>query len=215
MALVDHRGRSAVQAADRRYPSPQVSSAQLNPAGGHARARGDGLRINDDASSNQRAVNVAQGVHDALNGDASQLPPAQGHVEPLTRRIERLSIVDTEANASALVGRERGAGGSDTLAAGIEGIHRGSVLRGHHRQPPLATSNIQHPRRIERHQLENPRCLDPGSVTHVHVPTLRLVVRMPLSHAVTVRTSWEAPNSLPVNQRGGGYDFRVEILDHS
>jgi hypothetical protein len=45
-------------------------------------------------------VDLAQGVHDALEWDASQRPAAEGDVEPLPRNIERFGVVNCEADAT-------------------------------------------------------------------------------------------------------------------
>jgi len=60
----------------------------------------------------------------------------------LARSIKRLCVVDDELNALTLFGRECGAGGGNTLGAGIEGVHPRSAARGHQRQSPLAASDI-------------------------------------------------------------------------
>ncbi len=50
-------------------------------------------------------MDVAQGVHDALDRDASQRPAAEHDVEVLAREIERLGVADGEADPLAQGGR--------------------------------------------------------------------------------------------------------------
>jgi hypothetical protein len=75
------------------------------------------LGIDEDSVGCERVVDVAQGVHDALEWDASQRPSAQGNVEPLARHVECLGVVDAEADATTLLARQRRPRGRDVLGA--------------------------------------------------------------------------------------------------
>jgi hypothetical protein len=52
-------------------------------------------------------VEFAQGVHDTLEGDASQRPAAEGDVEPFAGGVKRPDVVDGKADAPCLLARER------------------------------------------------------------------------------------------------------------
>jgi len=80
-------GDALVDSADRVNPCAHIESAELDFSGGDARMRGDGLRVDEQSVQGESGVDIAQGVHDALERDASQRPAAEREVEPLAREV--------------------------------------------------------------------------------------------------------------------------------
>jgi hypothetical protein len=60
--------------------------------------RRDRLCVDEQTVWGERSVDVAQGVHDALDWDASQRPAAERDVEAFPREIACLCIVDGKAH---------------------------------------------------------------------------------------------------------------------
>jgi hypothetical protein len=93
-------------------------------------------------------VDVAQGVHDALDRDASQRPAAERDVETLAREVERLSVVDADADPLALLACQCGACRSHVLGVGIERIDGRGTLGCEARQPTFAAANVEYSLRL-------------------------------------------------------------------
>ena len=87
-------------------------------------------------------VDVAQGVHDALDRDASQRPAAERNGEALAREIDCLGGVDGEADPLALLARHFGARRRHVLGVGIERVDRPGTLGGEGRQPTFAAADV-------------------------------------------------------------------------
>src|SRR3954453_3971994 len=95
-------------------------------------------------------MDVVQGVHDALQRNASQRPSAERDIEALARTVERFCVMNGEADVTALLARQRRPGASDVLRTRIEGVDRRGMARGERGQTAFATADIKHPRTLER-----------------------------------------------------------------
>jgi hypothetical protein len=102
-------GDLVVDSADRFEPFAHVEPAELDAVGRDMRVCRDWLCVNEHASGDEGCVDVAQGVHDALERHASQRPAAERDVETLPSEIQRFSAVDSEANTLALLACQRAA----------------------------------------------------------------------------------------------------------
>ena len=164
----DRLGDEFVDCVDRGEPLAHVECAELDAVARHGRPRRHRLGIDEDPVSGERRVNVAQGVHDALEGHSSQGPAAEGDVETLSRKVERLGVADREADAATLLARQRRTRGRNTLGARIEAVHRGCARGGEHGEPPLAAADFENAFAFERNQCGDRRCLDPVFVAPLH-----------------------------------------------
>src|SRR6266540_6405372 len=106
---------------DRVEPVAHVERAAGDAVGGDRWASRDRLRVDEDRVGGERGVDVVQGVHDALEWNASQGPAAEGDVEALTGHVERFGIVNGEADATTLILRQRRPRGGDVLGVRVEG----------------------------------------------------------------------------------------------
>src|SRR5215208_561494 len=97
----------------------------------------------------ERGVDVVQGVHDALEGDASQGPTAKGDVEPLARYVERFGVVDGEADAATLLARQCRPRGGDVLCVRVEGVHVRCACGGERGQPSFAAADLENALALE------------------------------------------------------------------
>jgi hypothetical protein len=102
----DGLGDALIDGANRLKPLVHIERSELVAVGGDAGMRPDRLRVNEQAAGDEGGVDVAQGVHDALQRDASQRPAAEPDVEALAREVERLGVVDGEADPLALLARQ-------------------------------------------------------------------------------------------------------------
>jgi hypothetical protein len=108
-------------------------------------------------------VDVAQGVHDALERNASQRPATEREVEPLARKIECFCVVHGETDAAALLVRERCARGRDVLAARVEGVDGGSPRRCERSEAAAPAADIEDAFALERDEVGDRGRFDPGS----------------------------------------------------
>ena len=170
--LVEASGNGLVDAlidcVDRLYPLAHVERAELAVAGGHTRVRRDRLRINKQTVCGERSVDVAQGVHDALDRDASQRPAAERDVEALSTEIACLRVVDREAHSPALFARQRGTCRCDALGFGIEGVDRRGTRSGEGRQPTFAAADVEDMLAVEVDETGDGSRLDAGLVSLLH-----------------------------------------------
>jgi hypothetical protein len=65
------------------------------------------LGVDENSIGSERDVDVAQGVHDALEWDASQRPAAERDVESPPGHVERIGVVNCETDAATLLARQR------------------------------------------------------------------------------------------------------------
>src|SRR5262249_23652984 len=80
-----HHGRvyALIDCVNRLDPLAHVERAERAAVGGDTRVCGDRLSVDEQAARDERGVDVAQGVHDALDRDASQRPTTERDVEAL------------------------------------------------------------------------------------------------------------------------------------
>jgi hypothetical protein len=133
------------------------------------------LRVDDHRVADKCGVDVVQGVHDALDWDTSQRPSAESDVKPRTRDIERFGVVDSEADATSLLARQRRLGGGDVLGARIEGVHKRCAVGSERRQSPFAAADFEHALAPERDKRVDRRRLDSVLVAPLHSLGRRLV----------------------------------------
>src|SRR5205823_7984363 len=82
---VDGLREAPIDGIDGPLPVTHVERPELDPVGLDRRARRHRLRIDDEAAGHERCVKSAQGVHDALELDASQRPAADRQIEATAR----------------------------------------------------------------------------------------------------------------------------------
>jgi len=164
----DGLGDARVDGANRLEPLLHVERSQLVAVGGDTWLRTDRLRVDEQAAGDERVVDVAQGVHDALGRDASQRPAAQRDVEALAREIERLRVVDGEPDPLALLARQRAARRRHILGVGIERVDRRGTLGGEGRQPTFAAADVEHTLAVEADELRDRGRLDSELVADLH-----------------------------------------------
>ena len=113
-------------------------------------------------------MNSRQGVHDALNGNASERPAAQRDVEPSTLDIERSGVVDREADQIAQLFGQRGGRRCDPLGIRIERIDVRRPLGRECCQPSLAAADVEHTLAVEVDEPADRSGLNAGSITPLH-----------------------------------------------
>src|SRR5439155_19398287 len=116
---------------------PELAGAALD-----RRVSRDRLRVDHETAREQRRVDVAQGVHDALGWHASQRPATQREVEPLALDVQRPGVVDGETDAITRLGAKRLACLPDVLSLRIEGVDVGRAVRDEPREPPAAATDL-------------------------------------------------------------------------
>jgi hypothetical protein len=131
-----------IYGGDRVHPFEHVEAARLHTVDRDARLRPNGLRINKEPRRGEGRVDVAQSVHDALEGYASQRPAAERYVESLTRDVQCFCAVDAETDAASLLGGQRGISRDDVLAARVERIDGRAMGRCECRQASIAAADI-------------------------------------------------------------------------
>jgi len=176
--LVEASGKGLVDAlidcVDRLDPLAHVERAELAVVGGHTRVRRDRLRINKQTVWGERSVDVAQGVHDALDRDASQRPAAERDVEAFSREIACLRVVDGEAHSPPLFARQRGTCRCDAFSFGIEGVDRRGTRSDEFRQPTFAATDVEDTLAVEADETGDGGRLDAGLVALLHAYCFRL-----------------------------------------
>jgi len=95
-----------IDCVNRFDPLAHVEHAKLSVVGCDTRVRGDRLGVDQQPVGDEDGVDVAQGVHDALERDASQRPAAERDVESFAREIERLGVMDGESDPASLLSRQ-------------------------------------------------------------------------------------------------------------
>lgn len=154
-ALVDRLPHQAIDRGDRLRPLGHVERADHADPGLERRMRRDRLCVDDEASWDQRAMDLARGVYDALRLDASQRPAAQREVEATPLHVERVRVVDAEGDALAQLARKRRLG-----------LERAGC--GEPRQAPFTAADLQHPRAIEVRDFEDRGRLDAVGIAQLH-----------------------------------------------
>src|SRR5207247_1228751 len=94
---------------------PELAAIRRNGWPGRHR-----LGVDENSIGRERDVDVAQGMHDALEGDTSQGPAAERDVESLPGHVECLGVVNCETDAATLLARQRSPCGGEVLGARIE-----------------------------------------------------------------------------------------------
>lgn len=165
---------SFIDCLDRLDPGAHVDRAERSAVGGDTEVRSDRLRVDEEAVRDERRVDVVQGVHDALDRDASQRPAAERDVEAFSREIACLRVMDGEPHLLALLDRQGGACRLDVLGLGIEGVDRRGTGCGESRQPTFAAADVEHAFAVEADETRDRGRLDSGFVEPFHL-VLRLV----------------------------------------
>jgi len=120
-------------------------------------------------------VDLARGVHDALERDASQRPAAEREVEPFPWEVERFRVVHGESDAAALLVGEHRARGRDVLGARVERV-KGRGVRGRERgEEALSAADVEDTFALEWNDVRDRGSFDPGFVASLHRLRLRLV----------------------------------------
>jgi hypothetical protein len=164
----DRLGDALVDRLDRPEPFAHVERAEGDAVRGERWASRDGLRIDEDCVGRERGVDVVQGVHDALEGDASQRPAAECDVEPLARYIECFGVVDGEADTATLFARQCRPRGCDVLCVRVEGVHVRCARGGEHGESSFAAADFENALALERDQRGDCRRLDSLLVAPLH-----------------------------------------------
>jgi hypothetical protein len=120
-------------------------------------------------------VDVAQGVHDALERNASQRPAAKREIEVLAWDVELFCAVEGELYSAALPIGKRCAGSRDVLGARVEGVDEGGTLRCERGKAATSAANVDDAFAVERDEFGNRSRFDSGFVASVHPLRLRLV----------------------------------------
>ena len=148
LELKESRGNdlidSLVDCTDRPSPVTHVERPEGRAVGSDPGAWRDGLRVDDDASLGEDGVDVAQGVHDALKGNASQRPTAKRDVEPLTWKIERFGAMTSEADSIALLIGESSPCLGDVLGARVECEDLRCACGSKPSETPVTAADIEH-----------------------------------------------------------------------
>jgi hypothetical protein len=164
----DGLGDALVDGVNRLDPLAHVERSELVAVGGDARLWPDRLRVDEEAAGGEGGVDVAQSVHDALDRDASQRPAAERDVEALAREVERLGVVDGEADTLALLARQCTARRCHVLGVGIERVDPRGALGGEACQPTLAAADVEYALAVEADELGDRGRLDSGFVPPLH-----------------------------------------------
>lgn len=133
------------------------------------RLRTDRLCIHHQAALGERRVDVAQSVHDALDGYASQRPAAEGDVEPFARDCEYFGRMAAEPDPGALLGRQRCLSRTQILLTRVEGIDGRASRRCEAGQAAVATADIKNTFTGEHDELVDRGPLDASLVTAMHL----------------------------------------------
>jgi hypothetical protein len=120
-------------------------------------------------------VDIAQGVHDALERDASQRPAAERNVESLAGEVERFGVVDGEADTAALLVGESGACRGNALGIRVEGIDLRRAFGRERGQAASTAADIEDALAVERDDVGNRSRLYSVVVASLHGLCLRFV----------------------------------------
>jgi hypothetical protein len=164
----DGLGDALIDCTNRLEPLVHIERSQLVAVGSDQGLRTDRLRIDEQAAGDKRGMDVAQGVHDALDRHASQRPAAERDVEALACDVERLRVVDGEPDPLALLPRQCAACRRHAFGVGIERVDPRGTLGGEGRQPTFAAADVEHARTVEADELGDRGRLDPDFVASFH-----------------------------------------------
>jgi len=114
-------------------------------------------------------MDVAQGVHDALNGNASQRPAAEREVESLAPGVECLRRVRAESNSTLLLHCQCGLSRKQVLLTRVEGVDRRVSRCGKGCQTAIATADVKNALPSQRDEMVDGGTFDASLVTAIHV----------------------------------------------
>ena len=110
----------------------------------------DGMQVEHRPAGDQKLMDVAQGVHDALTFDSSQGPGEEREVETPPRDVDLSRTHGSEGDAIREVEWQSPAGSGDLVGIGIDGENafgRACVTKG---QPAVTAPKLEHTEAVQR-----------------------------------------------------------------
>ena len=111
---------------------------------------GDGMHIEHRPAGDEKPMDVAQGVHDALTFDSSQGPGEEREVEAPPRGVDLNRADGCEGDAIREVEWQSRAGGSDLVGIGIDSENACGRVRVTKGQPAVTAPKLEHAEAVER-----------------------------------------------------------------
>jgi hypothetical protein len=113
----------------------------------------DGMQVEHRPAGDEKLMDVAQGVHDALTFDSSQGPGEEREVEAPPRGVDLGRADGSEGDAIREVERQSRAGSGDLVGIGIDGENACSRVRVTKGQPAVTAPKLEHTEAVQRRNL--------------------------------------------------------------
>ena len=110
----------------------------------------DGMQVEHRPAGDQKLMDVAQGVHDALTFDSSQRPGKEREVETPPRDVDLSRTHGSEGDAIREVEWQSRAGSSDLVGIGIDSENACGRVRVTKGQPAVTAPKLEHAEAVER-----------------------------------------------------------------
>ncbi len=110
----------------------------------------DGMQVEHRPAGDQKLMDVAQGVHDALTFYSSQRPGEEREVEAPPRDVDLSCADGGEGDAIREVEWQSRAGGGDLVGIGIDGKHACGRVRVTKGQPAVTAPKLEHTEAVQR-----------------------------------------------------------------
>jgi len=109
-----------------------------------------GMQVEHRPAGDEKLMDVAQGVHDALTFDSSQRPGEEREVEAPPRYVDLSRADSSEGDAIREVEWQSRAGSGDLVGIGIDGENACRRVRVTKGQPAVTAPKLEHTEAVER-----------------------------------------------------------------
>jgi hypothetical protein len=111
------------------------------------------MQVEHRPAGDEKPMDVAQGVHDALTFDSSQRPGKEREVETPPRDVDLSRTHGSEGDAIREVEWQSRAGSGDLVGIGIDGENACRRFRVTKGQPAVTTPKLEHTEPVQRRNL--------------------------------------------------------------
>jgi hypothetical protein len=108
------------------------------------------MQVEHRPAGDEKVMDVAQGVHDALTFDSSQRPGEEREVEAPPRGVDLSRADGSEADAICEAGWQSRAGSGDLVGIGIHGENACGGVRVAKGQPAVPAPKLEHTKAVQR-----------------------------------------------------------------
>jgi hypothetical protein len=122
----------------------------------------DGMQVEHRPAGDQKLMDVAQGVHDALTFDSSQRPGEEREVEAPPRDVDLSRADGGEGDAIREVEWQSRAGSRDLVGIGVDGEGGCGRVRVAKGQPAVTAPELEHTEAVQRRKLR--KCCGLGAL---------------------------------------------------